>query len=391
MSGVRALVLVLDSVGIGNAPDAANYGDEGANTLGHILEQTPNLSLPNLCKLGLPEIVDLARRKGQDRQSYLASFGKMQERSAGKDTTTGHWEIAGAIIDEPFAVFEKFPDELVRKIEREARVTFIGNYARSGTTILQELGAEHVRTGHPILYTSADSVLQIAAHEDVLPIRKLYEICEIARQHADRYRIGRVIARPFDGATGSFRRTARRHDFSMKPPRTILNAIGEAGFPVIGVGKISDIFAGEGIIESHPTDSNRDGMDKIDNLWSATKDGLIFVNLVDFDMVHGHRRDVSGYAQALSEFDQWLGAFVEKISPNDLVIITADHGNDPTFPGTDHTREQVPLLVMHNRESRDLGTRSTFSDIAASLAEFFELPKPWPAGCSFLSTCTSRA
>jgi len=389
VSGVRALVIVLDSVGIGNAPDAANYGDEGANTLGHILEQTPNLSLPNLCKLGLPEIVGPART--QDRQSYLARFGKMQSRSAGKDTTTGHWEIAGVIIDEPFATFEKFPDDLVRKIEREAHVKFIGNYARSGTTILQELGAEHVRTGHPILYTSADSVLQIAAHEDVLPIRKLYEICEIARQHADRYRIGRVIARPFDGATGGFRRTARRHDFSMKPPRTILNAIGEAGFPVIGVGKISDIFAGEGVTESHPTDSNRDGMDKIDNLWSTTRDGLIFVNLVDFDMVHGHRRDVPGYAHALSEFDQWLGTFVEKISPNDLVIITADHGNDPTFRGTDHTREQVPLLVMHNRESRDLGTRSTFADVAASLGDFFELARPWPAGCSFLSTCTSRA
>jgi phosphopentomutase len=389
VSGVRALVIVLDSVGIGNAPDAAKYGDEGANTLGHILEQTPNLSLPNLCKLGLPEIVGPART--QDRQSYLARFGKMQSRSAGKDTTTGHWEIAGVIIDEPFATFEKFPDDLVRKIEREAHVKFIGNYARSGTTILQELGAEHVRTGHPILYTSADSVLQIAAHEDVLPIRKLYEICEIARQHADRYRIGRVIARPFDGATGGFRRTARRHDFSMKPPRTILNAIGEAGFPVIGVGKISDIFAGEGVTESHPTNSNSDGTNKIDNLWSATKDGLIFVNLVDFDMVHGHRRDVPGYAHALSEFDQWLGTFVEKISPNDLVIITADHGNDPTFRGTDHTREQVPLLVMHNRESRDLGTRSTFADVAASLGDFFELARPWPAGCSFLSTCTSRA
>ena len=389
MSGVRALVLVLDSVGIGNAPDAANYADEGANTLGHILEQTPGLFLPNFSKLGLPEIVGPSRT--QDRQPYLASFGKMQERSAGKDTTTGHWEIAGVIIDVPFAVFEKFPDELVGKIEREARVKFIGNYAHSGTTILQELGGEHVRTGHPILYTSADSVLQIAAHEDVLPIRKLYEICEIARQHADRYRIGRVIARPFDGATGSFRRTARRHDFSMKPPRTILNAIGEAGFPVIGIGKISDIFAGEGITESHPTNSNSDGIDQIDNLWSVTKDGLIFVNLVDFDMVHGHRRDVPGYAQALSEFDQWLGTFVEKISPNDLVIITADHGNDPTFRGTDHTREQVPLLVLHNRESRDLGTRSTYADVAASLGDFFELTQPWPAGCSFLSTCTSRA
>jgi phosphopentomutase len=386
---MRALLIVLDSVGIGGAPDAAKYGDEGANTLGHVLEQTPELRLPNLSKLGLPEIVDLA--KGQDRQGYLASFGRMQERSAGKDTTTGHWEIAGVIIEEAFAVFEKFPDELVRAIEREAKVNFLGNYARSGTTILEELGAEHVRTGNPILYTSADSVLQIAAHEEVLPIPRLYEICEIARQHADKYRIGRVIARPFDGAKGKFRRTARRHDFSIKPPRTALNAIVDLGQPVIGIGKISDIFAGEGVTESHPTSSNAEGMEKIDSLWSKTKAGLIFVNLVDFDMLHGHRRDVAGYGKALAEFDQWLARFIDKVSPEDLVIVTADHGNDPAFRGTDHTREQVPLLVMHNGEARDLGTRSTYADVAASLSEFFELPEPWPTGCSFLSTCTSRA
>jgi phosphopentomutase len=315
----------------------------------------------------------------------------MQERSAGKDTTTGHWEIAGVVIDEAFATFEKFPDELVRAIEREAHVKFVGNYACSGTTILEELGAEHVRTSNPILYTSADSVLQIAAHEEVIPIPRLYEICEIARRHADKYRIGRVIARPFDGAIGSFRRTARRHDFSMKPPRTILNAIVDLGLPVIGIGKISDIFAGEGVVESHPTSCNTEGMDKIENLWGKTKSGLIFVNLVDFDMVYGHRRDVAGYARTLVDFDAWLGPFIGKIAREDLVIITADHGNDPTFRGTDHTREQVPLFVMHNRESRDLGTRSTYADVAASLSEFFELPQPWPVGCSFLSTCTSPA
>ena len=382
MSGVRALVLVLDSVGIGHAPDAAGYGDEGANTLGHIFEQTADLQLPHLCALGLPEIVDLARPKVQP--PYLANFGKMQERSAGKDTTTGHWEIAGVIIDEPFAVFEKFPDELVRVIEREAGVKFIGNYARSGTTILQELGPEHVRTGHPILYTSADSVLQIAAHEDVLPIRRLYEICEIARRRADRYCIGRVIARPFDGSAKNFRRTARRHDYSMKPSRTVLNAIVDANFSLIGIGKISDIFAGEGITESHPTSSNHEGMDAIDNVWSKTESGLIFVNLVDFDMVFGHRRHVFGYAKALVEFDEWLGRFITKVAPQDLLIMTADHGNDPTFPGSDHTREQVPLFVVHNGESRDLGTRSTYADVAASLAEFFELPAPWPVGTSFL-------
>jgi phosphopentomutase len=392
---VRALVLVLDSVGIGYAPDAANYGDEGANTLGHIFEKLPDLSLPNLSALGLPKIVESVRRAmlrqaassaGQMRPvaPHRASFGKMQERSAGKDTTTGHWEIAGVIVDVPFAVFETFPDELVRAIEREAGVKFIGNYARSGTTILQELGVEHVRTSNPILYTSADSVLQIAAHENVLPLRRLYEICEIARQHADRYRIGRVIARPFDGAAGNFRRTARRHDYSLKPPRTVLNAIVEANLPVIGVGKISDIFAEQGVNESHPTTTNADGMEKVENLWAKIDRGLIFVNLVDFDMIYGHRRDVAGYGSALVEFDQWLGRFIQEISPEDLVIMTADHGNDPTFRGTDHTREQVPLFVIHNGQSRDLGTRSTYADVAASLAEFFQLPEPWPTGCSFL-------
>ncbi|MEY2480059.1 MAG: phosphopentomutase [Verrucomicrobiota bacterium] len=379
---MRALILVLDSVGIGHAPDASNYGDEGANTLGHIFEKLPKLDLPNLSALGLPELVPITR----PQTPYRASFGRMQERSAGKDTTTGHWEIAGMIVDVPFATFEKFPDDLVRAIEHEAGVKFIGNYARSGTTILQELGAEHVRTGNPIFYTSADSVLQIAAHENVLPLRRLYEICEIARQHADRYRIGRVIARPFDGAPGNFRRTARRHDYSLKPPRTILNAIVEANLPVIGVGKIGDIFADEGISESHPTSSNGDGMDKIDNLWAKIDRGLIFINLVDFDMVYGHRRDVTGYANALIEFDQWLGSFMEKISPEDLVIITADHGNDPTFRGTDHTREQVPLFVIHQAQSRDLGTRSTYADVAASLSEFFQLPEAWPTGCSFLQS-----
>jgi phosphopentomutase len=388
VTDVRALVIVLDSVGIGGAPDAANYGDEGANTLGHILEQTPDLRLTNLERLGLFEVVKCAR--SSDRQSYLASHGKMQERSAGKDTTTGHWEIAGVVIDEPFATFEKFPDELVRAIEREAKTKFIGNYACSGTTILQELGAEHLRTGNPILYTSADSVLQVAAHEEVLPIPRLYEICEVARHHADEYRIGRVIARPFDGGKGNFRRTARRHDFSMKPPRTILNAIVDLGIPVLGVGKISDIFAGEGISESFPTASNTEGMEKIEALWAKTNPALIFANLVDFDMVFGHRRDVAGYAKALREFDDWLGTFLGKVSSEDLLIITADHGNDPTFRGTDHTREQVPLFVLHKGETRDLGTRSTYADVAASLADFLELPNAWPVGCSFLAACTSQ-
>lgn len=365
---MRALLIVLDSVGIGNAPDAASYGDEGANTLGHILEQMPELRLPALDSLGLPAIVGESAAR-----DYRASYGRMRERSAGKDTTTGHWEIAGVVLEEPFAVFERFPDELVRAIESEAGVEFIGNYARSGTTILEELGAEHVLTGKPILYTSADSVLQIAAHEEVVPIERLYEICQIARRHGDAARIGRVIARPFASEVGNFCRTPRRHDYSIKPPRSVLNAISESGRKVIGVGKISDIFAGEGITQSHPTASNAEGMERISELWPNLKDGLIFVNLVDFDMLFGHRRDVAGYADALREFDDWLGSFLPQIHPSDLVIITADHGNDPTFRGTDHTRELVPLFVLHNNETRHLGTRESFADVAATLAAFFQL------------------
>ncbi|MEP6686629.1 MAG: phosphopentomutase [Verrucomicrobiota bacterium] len=396
---MRALVIVLDSVGIGGAPDAGEYGDEGANTLGNILGQTPDFRVPNLCKLGLPEILPdrmtLSEADSPDspaRQSparpYLASFGKMQERSAGKDTTTGHWEIAGVILEQPFATFERFPDELTRAIEHEAEAHFIGNCARSGTAILDELGTEHVRTGHPILYTSADSVLQIAAHEQVVPLERLYEICRIARHHADHFRIGRVIARPFLGVAGNFQRTAHRHDFSMQPPRTILDAICKRGLSVIGIGKISDIFAGQGITQSFPTESNHQGMARIDQLWSEKPNGLLFANLVDFDMLHGHRRDVAGYARVLEEFDHWLGNFIPKVSPDDLVILTADHGNDPTFRGTDHTREEVPLFVLHHGDSRNLGTRSTFADVAATLAKFFELPAPWPIGCSVLNPTT---
>jgi phosphopentomutase len=385
---VRALLLVLDSVGIGHAPDAAEYGDEGANTLGHILEQVPELRLPNLSSLGLGELVP-AHRSNESHTTYKSSFGKMQERSAGKDTTTGHWEIAGVILEEPFAVYERFPDELVRAIERDAGVQFIGNYAQSGTTILAELGAEHVRTGKPILYTSADSVLQIAAHDEIVRIDRLYDICTVARQHADRFRIGRVIARPFTGPEGNFSRTSRRHDFSMEPPRTILNAIGEHGLPVIGVGKISDIFAGQGITQSFPTDGNAEGMQRIADVWENLESGLVFVNLVDFDMLYGHRRDVAGYAATLDRFDQWLGEFLGKITPSDLVIITADHGNDPTYRGTDHTREQVPLFVLHNEESQDLGTRQTFADIAATLSAYFQLPDAWSVGDSFLPKCAA--
>ena len=374
---MRALLLILDSVGCGPAPDAAAYGDEGADTLGHILAAQPALALPTLFSLGLGKIL------GRPAPAPRARHGRMRPRSAGKDTTTGHWEIAGVILARPFATYAEFPSELVRAIEREAGITFIGNYPQSGTTILAELGAEHLRTGHPILYTSADSVLQIAAHESVIPLPRLYEICRIARRHADAFRIGRVIARPFTGEPGSFQRTSGRHDFSAVPPRTILNTITDSGLPVHGVGKISDIFAGSGLTDSTATASNVEGVAALDTLWAKKNDGLLFANLVDFDMHFGHRRDVPGYARALVEFDRWLATFIPRVTADDLVVITADHGNDPTFPGTDHTREEVPLLVLHAENSAPLGTRETFADIAATLADFFHLA-PWSIGQSFL-------
>ncbi len=377
---MRALLLVLDSVGCGRAPDAAAYGDEGADTLGHIFASTPALTLPTLDSLGLGRIM---RREDCGDATPRASWGRMREKSAGKDTTTGHWEIAGAVLSEPFATFEKFPRELIAPIEEEAGVEFIGNYPQSGTVILEELGAEHVRTGQPILYTSADPVLQIAAHESVIPLDRLYEICQIARRHCDARRIGRVIARPFTGEPGAFRRTSGRHDYSMVPPRTVLNALAESGRAVEGVGKISDIFAGSGITRSTPTASNAEGMRVIEERWAAIGDGLIFANLVDFDMLFGHRRDVAGYARALTDFDAWLPRFLPQIKDSDLVVITADHGNDPTWRGTDHTREEVPLIVLHRDRTTSLGTRETFADIAAALTEFFEL-EPWPTGTSFL-------
>jgi phosphopentomutase len=379
---MRALLLVLDSVGCGHAPDAAVYNDEGANTLGHIFAADPQLSLPSLCLLGLWKILTADVLDHRSRGT-IANFGRMRERSAGKDTTTGHWEIAGVVLEEPFATFPTFPPELVSAIEQDAKVQFIGNVARSGTVILEELGEEHVKTGKPILYTSADSVIQIAAHEGVVPVKRLYEICRVARRHADDWRIGRVIARPFEGE--SFRRTSRRHDFSMVPPPTVLNAIAETGMRVEGVGKISDIFADSGITHSTPTASNAEGMAAIDRLWADGQDGLIFANLVDFDMLFGHRRDVAGYARALVEFDGWLGNFLPLCEEDDLVIITADHGNDPTWRGTDHTREEVPLMVVHGRTSHPLGTRKTFADVAATLAAHFRLRNPWPTGKSFLT------
>ncbi|MFZ4777302.1 MAG: phosphopentomutase [Terrimicrobiaceae bacterium] len=375
----RSLVLVLDSVGIGHAPDADAYGDAGANTLGHILREYPGLKVPHLRRIGLDCALALAAGEPAAPPDY-GSVGMMTEQSSGKDTTTGHWEIAGVILTEPFRVYESFPEDLVAAIESAANVKFIGNFAASGTEILDSLGEAHVRSGNPILYTSADSVLQIAAHEEVISLERLYSICRIAREHAEG--IGRVIARPFTGSPGNWKRTPNRHDFSLTPPRTVLNALEDSGVPVTGIGKISDIFAGSGIRESYPTTSNLHGMETIDRLWGTGKAGLYFANLVDFDMLFGHRRDVNGYALALEEFDLWLGEFLKKIGNEDLVIITADHGNDPTWSGTDHTRERVPYFELHQAGTACLGHLGGFDYVASRVAGHFGLSNDWNAPAS---------
>ncbi len=382
----RALIIVLDSVGIGHAPDAAAFGDEGADTIGHIRKNVAGFSAPRLDRAGLRSAEALAA--GDTTPQHPAptwSWGCLTEISAGKDTTTGHWELAGAPVLEPFAVFKRFPDTLVKEMEEASGVRFIGNYAESGTVILEQLGEEHLKTRSPILYTSADSVIQIAAHESIIPLQKLYEICKACRVIADRENIGRVIARPFEGEPGSFKRTKNRHDFSLEPPRTVLNELTEAGINTIGVGKISDIFAGSGVQESHPTVSNADGCETILRLLDrdAPAPELIFANLVDFDMLYGHRRDPEGYAAALEAFDEWLPELEKRISDELLVIITADHGNDPTWQGTDHTREKVPLLVRKPGPPTALGGRKSFSDVAATIAEWFSLNDSAIHGNSF--------
>jgi phosphopentomutase len=364
----RVLCVVLDSVGCGNAPDAEQYGDLGANTLGHLYERIPGFLLPHLERLGLGELLGLPGGVSIHR---AASFARLTEKSAGKDTTTGHWELMGSKLEQGFATYEAFPRELIAELEKRGGVEFVGNTASSGTEILTLLGEQHLQTGRPILYTSADSVLQIAAHETVFGLERLWELCKTARGLLDErgIRIGRVIARPFSGdSVATFKRTGNRHDYSLMPGETVLNRLQAAGVPTIGVGKISDIFAGSGISESYPTKSNAEGMAVIDRLWSESRndDHFIFANLVDFDSLYGHRRDPEGYARCLREFDKWLGGFIERILPEDLVILTADHGNDPYHPGTDHTREQVPVLTLGlGRELRGGG----FSDVACWIEE----------------------
>ncbi|MEX1049404.1 MAG: phosphopentomutase [Akkermansiaceae bacterium] len=364
----RALCIVLDSVGCGSAPDAADFGDAGANTLGHLYGRISGLALPTLESLGLGEILALP---GTVEKHPGCSWARLTERSSGKDTTSGHWELMGCALDEPFATFERFPAELIAELEARGGVEFIGNRAASGTEILVQLGEEHLRTGKPILYTSADSVLQIAAHEERFGLERLSQLCKTARALLDErgIRIGRVIARPFLGdAPENFKRTGNRHDYSMMPGETALDRLQAAGVTTIGVGKISDIFAGSGISESHPTKSNAEGMEVIARLWAEEREEpyFVFANLVDFDSLYGHRRDPEGYAACLRGFDTWLAGFLGSVRAEDLLIITADHGNDPYHPGTDHTREQVPVLAL-GKTVRN----SDFSELARWLEEFF--------------------
>lgn len=383
----RVFLTVMDSVGIGEAPDAEKFGDKGADTLGHIAERMNGLHMPVMGKLGLSNIREIKGIEKADKP--MAYYTKMQEASNGKDTMTGHWEIMGLRIDTPFRVFpDGFPEELIQELEEKSGRKIIGNKPASGTEILVELGEEHVKTGALIVYTSADSVLQIAAHEDVVPLDELYRICEIAREITlrDEYMVGRVIARPFVGDPGDFKRTPNRHDYALKPfGRTVMNELKDADFDVISIGKIADIYDGEGVTKALRTTSNMDGMDKQVQTLDMEFTGLSFLNLVDFDALFGHRRDPEGYGKALEEYDARLPEVLDKLRDDDLLIITADHGNDPVHAGTDHTREYVPLLVYSKqfKEGKELPLRMTFADIGATVAENFGVKMP-EHGTSFL-------
>jgi phosphopentomutase len=400
----RVIWIVLDSVGIGELPDAAAYGDVGRDTLGHIARSRP-LNIPNLVRLGLANIKPLAHLTSPAKPS--GSYGKGITVSPGKDTTTGHWEMAGIWLEQAFPVYPHgFPPALIAEFERQIGRRTLGNKPASGTEIIKELGEEHVRTGFPIVYTSGDSVFQIAAHEDVIAIPELYRMCEIARKLLDGpNRVGRVIARPFAGTPGNFRRTERRHDYAVDPPRPmLLDVLAERKVPVFGVGKIHDIYNGRGVGDYETTRNNADGMAKLSEALSRQRDGLIFANLVDFDMLYGHRKDVEGFARSLEEFDALLGPFLDQLRSSDLLLVTADHGcdPDPVNPTTDHSREYVPILAYSPR-SRDrsvilseandlsslraggvnLGTRQTLADMGQTVAANFHAVIPH--GISFLT------
>jgi phosphopentomutase len=380
----RVIILVLDGTGVGALPDAVRYGDEGSNTLAHLAEAVGGLNLPNLERLGLGKITAV---KGlQPVRTPAAAWGRMAEKSPGKDTTTGHWELAGLILERPFPVYVAgFPTEVITSFERRIERKVLGNKPASGTLIIEELGAEHLETGRPIVYTSADSVFQLAAHEDIVPVEQLYWMCRAAREVlTGEHAVARVIARPFTGTPGNFRRTPRRHDFSLPPSQpTVLEAIADRGFVVVGIGKIHDIFAGRGITRSIPAQDNADNFHKTVEAVREMAPGMVFTNLVDFDTLYGHRNDPRGFASALEEFDVTLPELLNAVPEGGLLIITADHGCDPTTASTDHSREYVPLLVWGPwlKKGVPLGTRTTFADVAATIAAIFGFG--WEVGASF--------
>lgn len=373
MSKQRVYLIVLDSFGIGHAPDAADFGDEGANTLYTIIH-SKEYDTPNMRKLGLSCIDGVDYLEKSD--NIVGSYGRMQEASKGKDTTIGHWEIAGIVSENALPTYPNgFPKEVLDEFSKRTGREVLCNKPYSGTDVIRDYGEEHVRTGKLIVYTSADSVFQIAAHEDIVPVEELYKYCEIAREIlVGEHGVGRVIARPFVGEAPNFQRTTNRHDFSLLPPRdTMLDVLQKEGYDTYGVGKIYDIFAGKGIAHTQRIQGNVDGMEKTIQLQDKDFNGLCFVNLVDFDMLYGHRNDIEGYAKAATVFDKQLGTFMERMQPQDILMITADHGCDPGFKGTDHSRECVPFLAYGEQVKKgvNMGTRKTFSDIAATILDIF--------------------
>jgi len=407
----RVIAIVLDSVGIGELPDASAYGDEGSNTLGNIAARVP-LKIPTLRSLGLGKLVDLDTRRAdlegpplhvEGSTEVIGAYGRMAEASPGKDSVTGHWEMMGIVLDRPFPTFPRgFPPDVIAQFERRIGRESLGNVVASGTEIIDRLGVEHMRTGKPIVYTSADSVFQIAAHEDVIPIEEQYRMCQIAFDVVARgMGVGRVIARPFIGSPGSFKRTANRHDYALEPVgETLLDRLTHHGIPVLAIGKINDLFASRGIGRAVHTATDAQGMEDLAQAIQGDDEGFIFVNLVDFDTVYGHRNDVAGYADNLERFDEALAGVLPQLRPSDLLVVTADHGNDPSTPSTDHSREYVPVLVMggsavgpakagpygcapHVRQGVDIGTRQTFADLGQTLAENFDVG-PLAHGTSFL-------
>ena len=378
----RIFLVVMDSLGVGEMSDAADYGDAGANTLGHICEASGGIDIPNLQKLGLANMCQL--EKVDPVENPLAVYTKLNERSVGKDTMTGHWEMMGLYIDKPFKTFTDtgFPKELIDELSKRTGRVIIGNKSASGTAILEELGEEEINKGHLIVYTSADSVMQICGNEETMGLDNLYRYCEIARELTmkDKWKVGRVIARPYTGLRkGEFKRTSNRHDYALKPyGKTVLDALKEAGLEVISIGKIFDIFDGEGLTESNKSKSSVEGMEQTIEMTNRDFKGLCFTNLVDFDALWGHRRDALGYGQELERFDEKLGVLMEALGEKDLLILTADHGNDPTFVGTDHTREKVPFLAWSPsmRRGRKIAEADTFAVVGATIADNFGVEMP---------------